>query len=56
MPIHTIRGFPSRSDSRGELSQYYDSVFPVNAGIRNTDALLQSTRSLRRNILAAFKS
>jgi len=54
MAIHTIGGLPSRSHRRSELSQYHDSVFPVNAGIRNTDALLQSRRSLGRNILAAL--
>jgi hypothetical protein len=55
MPIHTIGGLPSRSHGRSELSQDYDSVFPMNAGIRDTNALFQCTWSIRRNILAAFK-
>jgi hypothetical protein len=55
-PIHTIGGLPSRSDGRSEPSQYDYRVFPVNAGIRDTDTLLQSTRPLLRNILTALNN
>lgn len=55
MPVQTIfGGFPSPSYRIGKLSQDDDSIFPMNAGICDTNPLRQSTRSLGRNILSTY--